>query len=759
GLEVPAGLDVSLEAGDGITLTAAQSTYALDHSSKSKSASVGASVGIGVTGATTSVSGSISGSASNRNVDSLTNINSRILAGNDVTLKSGDDTTLKGAQVQAGGSIDADVGGDLTVASVQDTNRIDGNSKGGSLGLSIGLDGSGDTSSDTPAAGGTAVNGSLSYGNEKGRKAWVEEQSALIAKGNVDVTVGGHTQLDGAVIASTEGDVALDTETFDYSDIQDHDNYKNVNGSISGSIGVGGGDSGDSASPDLLDRIAALPTIEGSYENAEKEQITRATVAAPNGDATITIRANPGQGIEGLNNALEKAQEITKDKKTKVKVYVDGAAIAEVVSGFQGLREAVATAADKVEAVANLIEAQLAVLPEALKVKGEAIDGLYRDLISQGIDPEEAYEIINSPMGEMLQVQAYLEKNGGDTDLSSLSYEERQSLYKILGTSIQLASTSDVLTGIGITLEQVQQDAGLYLLNNYKKGFSWAADTLRENPEAATAIIGMTDMVANSVWSLMAAAEGGLEVVNPSTNGQESPEFSLDYYASEYEAGVKRLIRDKEALGEGTEAIQQGAIDLFLETIKDSDISPEKAALYATVAASSVIVTRVVAKRLTGGSGNTRKEVNELADTLDNLTDQINVVEQTVQNRKIAANYFGQKRQFWTQDPIEFNGNKVYQRNDIIDPNRIDPISGKTNLELMRVGRAPLGPDGKAVNLHHMIQTQHGPITEVTQSFHQQNFGTIHINTGKLPSGVNRAEFNAWRRNYWKNRAIDFEVE
>ncbi|MCZ4283176.1 hypothetical protein O4H49_20530, partial [Kiloniella laminariae] len=252
-------------------------------------------------------------------------------------------------------------------------------------------------------------------------------------------------------------------------------------------------DSADSASPDLLDRIAALPTIEGSYENAEKEQITRATVAAPNGDATITIRANPGQGIEGLNNALEKAQEITKDKKTKVKVYVSGESLAEVVSGFQGLREAVATAADKVEAVANLIEAQLAVLPEELKVKGEAIDGLYRDLISQGIEPEDAYEIINSPMGEMLQVQTYLEKNGGDTDLSSLSYDERQSLYKILGISIQLASTSDVLSGIGITLEQVQQDAGLYLLNNYKKGFGWAADTLRENPEAATAIIGMTD--------------------------------------------------------------------------------------------------------------------------------------------------------------------------------------------------------------------------------------------------------------------------
>ncbi|MCZ4283172.1 hemagglutinin repeat-containing protein, partial [Kiloniella laminariae] len=320
------GRDVTLDAGDDITLTAAQSTYALDHESSSKSASVGVSVGIGITGTpTVSANGSISANASDRNVDSLTHTNSRILAGNDVTLKSGDDTTLKGVQVQAGGSIDADVGGDLTLASVQDTSRIDGGSKGGSVGVSTDLDGKVN-----------AVNGSVSYGKEKGRKAWVEEQSALIAKGNVDVTVGGHTQLDGAVIASTEGDVTLDTETFDYSDIQDHDNYKNVNGSISGSIGIGGDDSADSASPDLLDRIAALPTVEGSYEASEKEQITRATVAAPDGSIDVTVRSNPDQDLSDLNTDLSKRQEITQDKKTKLKVYVDGAALREVVSGFEG---------------------------------------------------------------------------------------------------------------------------------------------------------------------------------------------------------------------------------------------------------------------------------------------------------------------------------------------------------------------------------------------------------------------------------------
>nr|WP_245813294.1 hypothetical protein [Kiloniella majae] len=44
-------------------------------------------MGIGITGTpTVSANGSISANASDRNVDSLTHTNSRILAGNDVTL-------------------------------------------------------------------------------------------------------------------------------------------------------------------------------------------------------------------------------------------------------------------------------------------------------------------------------------------------------------------------------------------------------------------------------------------------------------------------------------------------------------------------------------------------------------------------------------------------------------------------------------------------------------------------------------------------
>jgi filamentous hemagglutinin len=126
---------------------------------------------------------------------------------------------------------------------------------------------------------------------------------------------------------------------------------------------------------------------------------------------------------------------------------------------------------------------------------------------------------------------------------------------------------------------------------------------------------------------------------------------------------------------------------------------------------------------------------------------------------RTPESYFGQQRRYWTDDPVQFNGNRVYQRNDQFDPGQVSTwrengqfVQG-TNLERMASGRAPIGNDGRPINLHHMTQTQGGAIAEVTQTFHQQNFGTIHINTGSLPSGINRAEFDAWRADYWRNRA------
>ncbi|NML35539.1 hypothetical protein HHL14_32615 [Paraburkholderia sp. G-4-1-8] len=105
---------------------------------------------------------------------------------------------------------------------------------------------------------------------------------------------------------------------------------------------------------------------------------------------------------------------------------------------------------------------------------------------------------------------------------------------------------------------------------------------------------------------------------------------------------------------------------------------------------------------------------------------------------------------FWKKAK-DFPGNKVYQRDDIFDPSA--EFNGETNLQRMTRGVAPIGSDGKSVELHHMLQSHDGPIAEVTSTFHKQNYSTIHINPNTIPSGIDRPEFNSWKRKYWKDRA------
>jgi hypothetical protein len=112
-------------------------------------------------------------------------------------------------------------------------------------------------------------------------------------------------------------------------------------------------------------------------------------------------------------------------------------------------------------------------------------------------------------------------------------------------------------------------------------------------------------------------------------------------------------------------------------------------------------------------------------------------------------------KQFWTNSTT-FQGNKVYQRNDLIDPKLLD-ARGRSNLDRMQKGLAPIGPDGKPINLHHMTQGQRGGIAETTQTFHQQNSRTIHTNPSSTPSGIDRGTYNRWRSKYWKSRANDFK--
>lgn len=206
GSEVSAGDNASLHAEGDITLRAAQNTASLSGSNQSSSGSMGFSFGTRGVGVTASASAGRGKEAG----DDLSHTHTRINAGNTVRVESGDDTTLQGALVKAQ-TIQAEVGGNLLIESMQDTSTYASQQKSASASMTIGA-----------GAGGSF---SASKSNVNSDFSSVAEQSGFKAgDGGFQVNVLGHTALIGGAITSHQTAVdearnSLTTGTLSSSDL------------------------------------------------------------------------------------------------------------------------------------------------------------------------------------------------------------------------------------------------------------------------------------------------------------------------------------------------------------------------------------------------------------------------------------------------------------------------------------------------------------------------------------------------------------
>ncbi|HHO4319878.1 TPA: VENN motif pre-toxin domain-containing protein, partial [Escherichia coli] len=203
-------------------------------------------------------------------------------SGKTVTINSGRDTVLNGAQVN-GNRIIADVGHDLLISSQQDTSKYD-------------------SKQTSVAAGGSFTFGSMtgsgyiaaSRDKMKSRFDSVAEQTGMFAgDGGFDITVGRHTQLDGAVIASTATPDKnhLDTGTLGFSDLHNEADYKVSHSGISLS---GGGSFGDKFQGNMPGGM-----ISAGGHSGHAEGTTQAAVAE--GTITIRDRDNQKQNLANLS--------------------------------------------------------------------------------------------------------------------------------------------------------------------------------------------------------------------------------------------------------------------------------------------------------------------------------------------------------------------------------------------------------------------------------------------------------------------------
>lgn len=285
GSTISAGGNAHLKADGDINLLAAENT--LHTSRHSSSSSVG--VGVAITAAGAGLTASASRGKGKGEGQDSTWSNTHVTAGEGVTLESGGDTTLRGAVV-SGKQVIADIGGNLTIESLQDSSHF--TSKDSNVGVNAML-----------SLGGASVSGNTSKQSMNSDYVSVQEQSRIEAgDGGFQIRVKGNTDLKGAAITSSqqavdEGVNTLITGTLTTSDIENYANYH------ASSVSVGGGysSSGEGVGTNQKGEAATGEQVPSSTLPSESNMSATAPIAiGAKGSGSSSTRS----GISGAQISI-----------------------------------------------------------------------------------------------------------------------------------------------------------------------------------------------------------------------------------------------------------------------------------------------------------------------------------------------------------------------------------------------------------------------------------------------------------------------
>ncbi|MFN7663100.1 MAG: HNH/ENDO VII family nuclease [Alphaproteobacteria bacterium] len=160
------------------------------------------------------------------------------------------------------------------------------------------------------------------------------------------------------------------------------------------------------------------------------------------------------------------------------------------------------------------------------------------------------------------------------------------------------------------------------------------------------------------------------------------------------------------------------------------------------------------------GNAKIEKEREELAPLLEYLHSHIptinspkltktplnksTILKAAVKNIEIGPNAHFQSHTIFSHNQLSQMVLQVEIDLDLKDDKK------RSNLERMQEGLAPLGPDFKSINLHHINQ-ENGLLAELTTRTHQKHYGILH--TRLEQSHIDRPEFDQFRTAYWRHRA------
>ena len=310
------GKDVSLKAKGDVRLEAGENTSVTTSENKTSAASIGASFSSqGLSGLSLSAS-----SAKGKNKESRTSYTpTEMKAAGTLKLESGKDTNILGSKAK-GEKIEANVGGNLTIETLQEKETYEAKNTSAGFNLSWSMNqmldpaGSGKIlrSFSKPTIGASVSKGSL----ESYYRSAHEQAGIFAGKGGFDIYVEKNTDLKGAVIASEAdaGKNRLSTGTFSFSDLENSADYS------AKSIGAeyhhyGSYDKMSRQEKNKVYNTIGLSPNLSMPAKGDANSTTSSAVA----QGTIDIRKNPTQDISALNrntnNALNELGRIFDKQK------------------------------------------------------------------------------------------------------------------------------------------------------------------------------------------------------------------------------------------------------------------------------------------------------------------------------------------------------------------------------------------------------------------------------------------------------------
>ncbi|WP_118835092.1 hemagglutinin repeat-containing protein [Neisseria meningitidis] len=350
------------------------------------------------------------------------------------TIRSGGDTTLKGAQL-IGKGIQADTR-NLHIESVQDTETSQSKQQNGNVQVTVGY--------------GFSASGSYSQSKVKADHASVTEQSGIYAgEDGYQIKVGNHTDLKGGIITSgksaeDKGKNLFQTATLTASDIQNHSRYEGKSFGIGGSFDLNGG--WDGTVTDKQGRPTDRISLAAGYGSDSQSSITKSGINTRN----IHITDEAGQLARTGRTAKETEARIytgidteTADQHTgRLKNSFDKDAVAkeinlqrEVTKEFgRNAAQAVAAVADKLGNTQSYERYQ------------EARTLLEAEL--QNTDSKAEKAAIRASLG---QVNAYLAENQSRYDTWKEGGIGRSILHGAAG-GLTTGSLGGILAGSGTSL-------------------------------------------------------------------------------------------------------------------------------------------------------------------------------------------------------------------------------------------------------------------------------------------------------------------